>query len=281
MGQPHRGVAIVTGASSGLGRSLALELVHAGYSVAIVGRNEKALKLLATGLPENAQTRVKAIKADLTNDSEVSTLVARCEAALGKGPVDLLVNCAGYAVMGRAEDIPLEDYRRCWKVNFEATVSLCQQVLPAMRARKAGTIVNVSSGVARRALPYAAPYCSAKAALNSYTESLRVELMNSGVTLLLFSPGPVASNFHEATVHRGSTKIAFPPFHGKSANEVGKKLFEAIENRKDRVVLGGKASIAYHLNYWIPRITDRIVSRMYKIEDVSETPRLKQAGHSK
>jgi short-subunit dehydrogenase len=252
--------AIVTGASSGLGRALVLELLKEGYAVALVGRNEKKLKELAQ---EN--DKAKVVVADLTKEDDMRQLYPRCKSEL-RSPVNLLVNCAGMAVTGRIQDIPRDAYEYCWKVNYLSTVQLIQAALPDMIERNTGMIVNVSSGVGRRALPFASPYCSAKAALNSFTDSLRVEVSGTGIKILNFAPGPVESNFHDSQIHYGTTELHFPPFHGVDAGAVAHKLFQAIQSGRRRVVLGFRANIAHHMNYWSPGFTDRVVAKMYKVE---------------
>jgi short-subunit dehydrogenase len=260
-----KGNVILTGASSGIGRAAALEFAANGYQVAAVGRNEEALLSLKKEAKD--PSAIVVMVADLARDGDADSLVERCRMALGGSqPIATLVNCAGFAVTGRIEDIPMSDFDRCWKVNFTSAVSLCRQAIPHMRKAGQGLIVNVTSGVARRALPFASPYCSSKAALSSFTESLRVEVRPFGIDVQLFSPGPVATRFHEATVHHGTTDLHFPPFSGRPPAEIGKKLFHSIEARKERVVLGTKARVAHQLNFWSPWLTDKIVERMYKIE---------------
>jgi short-subunit dehydrogenase len=256
---------ILTGASSGIGRAAALEFAAHGYHVAAVGRNETELHRLKREATD--PSRITVVTADLSRDSEVEGLVDRCHSALGTSePFAVLVNCAGFAVTGRIEDIPMEAFERCWKVNFSSAVSLCRQIIPQMAKTGSGQIVNVTSGVARRALPFAAPYCSSKAAFSSFTESLRVEVRPFGIRVQLFSPGPVATGFHEATVHHGTADLHFPPFSGRPPAEIGKKLFQSVQQRKERVVLGTKARVAHQLNFWSPSLTDLIVERMYQIE---------------
>jgi short-subunit dehydrogenase len=271
--------AIVTGASSGLGRALSRLLARDGYELALVGRNEKALEALAQELRAANSKSVAVVKADLSKSDECEGLVEKCLNALGpKSPLTLLVNCAGYAVTGRTEDIPAEAIQKCWSVNFTAAVSLTQQaVLFFRRNNNEGLIVNVSSGVARRALPYYFPYCSAKAALNSFTESLRVELADTNIKVMLFSPGPVESGFHEAVVHYGENTLHQPPFHGRSAEAIAQLLLRAIHQRKERVVIGGKAALGYHLNYWAPRLADWLLGRMFKTSPTSSQPTAQRA----
>jgi uncharacterized protein len=260
--------ALVTGASSGVGKALATLLIRAGYELALVGRNEQKLKELVNGWERQQSERARIVKADLTIPVQFHNVVERCLMAMGGDtPFHLLVNCAGFAVTGRVEDIPASAMEACWNVNYFAPVSLAQQVLPSMRAERSGMIVNVSSGVARRALPYYSPYCSAKAALNSFTESLRVETSEAGITVILFSPGPVDSNFQKSTFHYGPTILHQPPQNGKKSEPIAELLFAAIQTKKQRVTLGTKAALGHHLNYWAPGLTDRIVSRFFKIEE--------------
>lgn len=260
--------AVLTGASSGLGGALAAQLLENGYEVAMVGRNDAGMRAIVDKLSPEAQARARIVTADLGNLKEVEGLIDRCQSAFGSpSPITHLINNAGFSVTGRIEDIPTEEYERCWRVNFLTPASLCRQVIPEMKKAKVGVISNVGSGVARRALPYVSPYCTAKAALHSFTESLRVELASTGITVMLFSPGPLLSNFHTAQVHCGKTKIISPPFDGKKSEDVAKKFFHAIEQRRERVTLGGRASLAHHLNYWAPRLTDRLLQRIYKLEE--------------
>lgn len=255
--------ALLTGASSGLGRALALKLAAEGYEVSVVGRNEKALQALVA--EKAAAGRIRYTLADLSKPTEAEGLVARALSAWPEQrPFTLLVNCAGFAVTGRVEDIPAEAWARSWQVNFYSAVALVQQVLPAMKQNRMGLICNVGSGVGRRAIPFTAPYCVAKAALHSFTESLRVEVAGSGICVQLFSPGPIASNFHQASEHYGKP-IYEPPFAGKSPEAIAEYAYHAIEARKERVVLGRKASLAHHLNYWAPRFTDKLLMRIFRI----------------
>jgi short-subunit dehydrogenase len=252
---------LLTGYSSGIGRALALELSHAGYILGLVGRSQDKFEALLSEIPSDAQKNTSWISADLANSEEVATVVERFQK-----PVDILINCAGVSVTGKIEDIPLSEFNRCWKVNFQAPVSLIQQVLPQMKQRRTGEIVNVSSGVAIRALPYIAPYASAKAALNSFTDSLRVEIASFGIRVLLFSPGPVASQFHENIKHYGEQHLASPRFHGEAAEKVAQILFKALQSNKNRVTLGTRAKLARHLQYWSPTNTDKILKRLYRLE---------------
>lgn len=243
--------ALVTGASSGIGRALLPLLSRAGYSLTTVGRT----------LSEDIGHKI--IAADLADPAQVAQIIDE------KMPLDLLVNCAGYGASGRFEDIPEEAYRRCWQVNFAAPVALVRHALPIMRKAGRGTIVNVTSGVGGRALPYISPYATAKAALNSFTDGLRLELKDTPIKVLLFSPGPVASGFQKAKQHFGATKLEFPPLNGRDPEWVAERLFRAIESGEERVQLGQKARLIEHLNYWSPKLVDKILANKFKLRATS------------
>jgi len=259
--------AVLTGASSGLGRALAVGLAGAGYRLALVGRNETALLGTLNLIAEQRREGVKIVLADLTKESDLKDLIERCCKEIeSEGALDLLVNNAGVSVSGRVEDIPLEIFDRIWQINFRSPVALVKQALPKMKNQKSAMIVNISSGVAKRAIPYEAPYCAAKAALEAFTESLRIEVASEGIGVLSFSPGPISSGFHAARAHYGKTRLVSPPFRGKEAVQIAQTLIHAIQQRKKRVTLGGRAKFAQHLNYWFPNLTDRLVARACRIE---------------
>ena len=259
-----RKCAIVTGASSGLGRVLVQELAKNGFELALIGRNKSALSDLAASL----RSKVAVVEADLAKPSDLIGLVERCRTALGgTEPFSHLVNCAGFAVTGKIEEIPTEAFERCWQVNFSSAVSLSQQVIPEMKRAKTGMIVNVGSGVGLRAIPFTAPYCTAKAALGSFSDSLRVEMAGTGIKVLHFSPGPVTSGFQTASEHYGAKPARVPTFHGQPAENIASKLFTAMVNEKERVVLGTRAMMAHHLNYWSPKLTDLILRKMFRTNE--------------
>ena len=247
--------ALLTGASSGIGRALAPLLSDAGFHVTLVGRDPLSLHtVLAPSRPFDV------LIADLKTLEKVRDLLKNLP------PFDLVVLCAGYGVSGRSQDIPLEAYQDSWNVNFFSPVSLIQQTLPAMVASNQGTIVAVTSGVGFRALPYIAPYATAKAALNSFIEGLRVELRQTNLNVLLFSPGPVNSGFQKAKQHHGDCSLDFPPLNGKEPEWVARKLFDAIQKGTERVQLGRNARLIQHLNYWSPKLVDWILAQKFKIK---------------
>lgn len=212
MSPPPSPVAIVTGSSTGIGRSTALLLARRGYRVFATVRlpaHEASLREAAAGLP------LDVLRGDLAEAAAPKALVA--EVLRRAGRVDLLVNNAGYALLGAVEDLPMEALRRQFEVNVFALVQMCREVLPTMRAQRSGSIVNVSSLAGRVSVPLMGAYCATKFAVEAFSDALRVEVKPFGVRVALVEPGLVATQFdHTAvTMSRGILQApsAFSPVY--------------------------------------------------------------------
>jgi NAD(P)-dependent dehydrogenase (short-subunit alcohol dehydrogenase family) len=185
-------VALVTGASSGIGRATALLLARSGYQVFATVRSdvgEESLRAAAGALP------VEIVRLDLADEEGVTRVVR--EVLRRAGRIDAVVNNAGFAQLGAVEDLPREVLRRQFEVNVFGAVQLCREVLPAMRAQRSGHIVNVSSLAGKVSIPLMGAYCASKFALEAFSDALRAEVKPGGVRVVLVEPGPVATRFNE------------------------------------------------------------------------------------
>ena len=181
-------VAIVTGASSGIGRATATLLANRGARVAILARSADALGAVAAPFGE----AMLAVTGDVADAASVDRLVAETEAKLG--PCDVLVNCAGMIEPSLLVDTSPERWERTFAVNVHAIHLTCRRVLPSMIARRRGAIVNVSSisGILGwEKFPGFVAYCASKAAVISLTEALAVEVKGHGIRVNAVSPGSV------------------------------------------------------------------------------------------
>lgn len=180
----RRSVAIVTGASTGIGRSIASHLAGKGALVWAVARSERHLEELA-----GEQPNVVPFVADLTDPAQRAALIAAV------GPVDILVNNAGIGWTGLVEGMPDEQVRQLFEVNVIAVIDLTRQVLPGMLERRRGHICNITSIGAWVSVPPVTVYCATKFAVQGFSEGLRRELRGRGVSVATVNPGPVATNF--------------------------------------------------------------------------------------
>ncbi len=188
-------VVIVTGASSGIGEATARRLAAGGARVVLFARRQDRLDALARELdPSGAQ--VLGVAGDITSDPDRRRLVDAARAKFGR--VDALVNNAGYGTRGPLETTPVDAIRRNYETNVFALVALTQLVLPEMRARGDGCIVNIGSVAGRIARPLSSIYDSTKHALEALTDGLRGELQPFGVRVSLIRPGYIVTEFVDA-----------------------------------------------------------------------------------
>ena len=181
---------VITGATAGIGRASAILLASKGHRVFAAGRSEDALAELG-----KSHDNITGVVMDVTDAQSVAAATARIHEALeGRAP-DVLVNNAGYALVGPLESIPDEDWERQYQTNVLGLVRVTRAFLPGMRERRRGRIVNVSSVAGRVTLPFFGPYNSTKHAVESISDSLRHELHPHGVSVVVIEPGAVKTRF--------------------------------------------------------------------------------------
>jgi short-subunit dehydrogenase len=196
-------VIIVTGASSGIGEAAARRLARGGAKVVISARRPDRLESLARELDPSG-ANVLAVAGDVTSDADRRKLV---EATLHKfGRIDGLVNNAGYGTRGPVEIAPVDIIRKNYETNVFSLIALTQLVLPAMRERGTGCIVNIGSVAGKIARPLSSIYDSTKHALEALTDGLRGELKPFGVRVTLIRPGFILTEFVEAA-NAASTEV--------------------------------------------------------------------------
>jgi short-subunit dehydrogenase len=180
---------IVTGASSGIGRALSVELAGRGARVTAAARRRDRLDELVREIRERFPSAPApvAVACDVSRPDDVSSLVGGVVER--QGDIDVLVNNAGVSVYGRADLTPLEEFRTVMAVNFLGAVSCIREALPFMLRRQSGLIVNVATTAALHGVPYLGAYGASKAALVSLSQSLRAELDGTGVRVMVVYPG--------------------------------------------------------------------------------------------
>jgi len=228
-----RPLALVTGASSGIGFELARQFVEHGFDVVITAEDDELAAAEAT-LAGNG-TKVRAVRADLSTWQGVETVWS---AVAGGRPLDAVALNAGVGFNGSfATDIPLEDDLKVIAINVTAPVHLAKRVLPGMVARGQGRVLITSSVAATMPGPFYATYAASKAFLQSFAEAIRFELKDSGVTVTALQPGPTDTEFFERA-RMQDTKVASSDKDDPA--EVAERGFEALMAGKDHVVVGGK-----------------------------------------
>ena len=180
---------LITGCSSGLGRALAQAALAQGASVAATARDPMSIQELVDAHPETAL----ALPLDVTDSGQITQAVRETQQRFGA--IDVLVNNAGYGYRAAVEEAGDTDVQALFATNFFGPVAMIKAVLPGMRARRHGTIVNVSSIGARRSPPGSGYYAATKAALEALTASLRKELEPLGIAAMIVEPGAFRTDF--------------------------------------------------------------------------------------
>ncbi len=192
---------MITGTSSGFGLALAQAVLAVGERVVATARRPETLKPLVTSAPDGAI----AVGLDVTKPAQIATAVETAVERFGR--IDVLVNNAGNGSVGAVEEIDVDELKALHDSMFIGPVRLTQAVLPAMRERGSGTIVQISSMGGQLAPPGFGAYCSAKFALEAISESLAAEVEPLGIRVLIVEPGAFRTEFGAGRMHRSKTII--------------------------------------------------------------------------
>ena len=264
----RRRVVLITGGSRGLGLVLARQAVAEGARVAICARDEAELArarqdLLLGG---GAEADVLALARDITNEAEVRTLVAEVENRLG--PVDVLINNAGIILGGPLDNMDARDYEESMAIHFWAPLYAMQAVLPSMRRRAAGRIVNISSLGGKVALPHMAPYSASKFALVGLSEGFRAELRQHGIAVTTVCPGLMRTGSPGHALVKGDQPKEFAWFSiadslpglTMSAEQAARQIWNACRRGDGEVILSLPAKLLAAFHGLLPGTTTDILS---------------------
>lgn len=221
---PAGSYALVTGASAGIGEAIARGLARRKVPQLLVARSEERLAALADELRVSSGVAVEAIALDLASEGAGEKLAAATEGA-GR-PVGLLVNNAGFGFYGPDEEQDLERKLRMLKLNVEFLVDLTHRLLPPMRERRGGYVLNVASTAAFLPVPYMALYAATKAFVLSYSQALHEELSGRGVVVTALCPGTTRTDFHRVAGLASGAKNPFPSLSAETVAEAGLRGLE-------------------------------------------------------
>lgn len=209
---------LITGASSGIGTATALKFAEEGYFVWGTIRNLARVQ----ELPEALKKAVHFIEMDVNDDRSVEEGVKKVLDEAGQ--IDILINNAGYGLYGSIEEMPLNMIRAQLETNFFGTMRLIQAVLPGMRERKSGTIVNMSSLAAHFVIPFQSFYSVSKFTIRALTEGLRQELRPFGVRVFAVEPGDIKTKFNDMTQFSSNEKSPYKYWSDKVWQTIDKNM---------------------------------------------------------
>ncbi|MFN8444937.1 MAG: SDR family NAD(P)-dependent oxidoreductase [Caldilineaceae bacterium] len=261
------GVALVTGAASGIGRSTALALAARGCHLALLDRNESGLKETAQ-LVQAQPIRISQHVVDLSNSAAIMTLP---EQVLSAHPrINILINNAGVALVGSFSELTLEEYRWLIEINFLAVVGMTKAFLPILLNQSQAQIVNLSSVFGIIAPPYQTAYAAAKFAVRGFSEALRHELVGSSVGVTVVHPGGVKTNIAlGARIAAAADQVAaaegakaFTQSLRLGPDRAAAQIVQAIEKRSQRLLIGNDARLIDSVQRLFPVSYWKIFSRL-------------------
>jgi dehydrogenase/reductase SDR family protein 7B len=250
----------ITGASSGIGAALAGAFSAAGASLLLSARRAASLEQVRDSLPHPENARVLPL--DLERAGDLAGCAAEAERRLGR--VDVFVNSAGISQRSLAKDTRIEVDRRLMEVNFFGPVALMKALLPAMRARRSGHIVAISSLVGKFGTPMRSGYAASKHALHGFLDSLRAEAAADRIAVTLVCPGYVRTEITlSALTGDGSPygRIDEVLAHGMPPDRCAAAILRAVSRRKREVLIGGKEVGAAYVARFFPGLFARVVRR--------------------
>jgi short-subunit dehydrogenase len=261
-----RKVVLLTGAGTGIGRSLARLLLREGARVVLTGRRLEKLKETLEGCP-NAE-RALCVAADVTRYKELRQLVQR--ALVHYGCIDVLINNAGAGYGGAITDVSPQEVEYLMKVDLVGPIWLTQLAVPHLRQQSEAAVVNVSSLAGLVGIPNQAFYCGAKHGLHGFSQALRRELLGTPIKVLTVYPGGVESELMSEAVKQKMAEENFRMFDMMKADRAAEIILDGIRREAASIfVTNGPERALCRLNQWMPGIVDRrMVSMRDKIRNI-------------
>jgi short-subunit dehydrogenase len=259
---PSEPSVLVTGASSGIGEATAYRFARDRGRLGLIARRGERLARVAARVRElGGVAKVEAL--DVSDESALKAAIGEIESA--HSGVDVLVNNAGFGLYAPLETVKRDDLERVFSVNTFGALSAIQAVLPGMRRRGRGLIVNVSSIVGKRALPMSGAYAATKYALQGLSDALRIELAGTGVEVSVICPGYTATEFGERVIDYGFARSQ-PRGGVMSAEDVAEAIFDCARHPRREIVLTGKGRLVVFLERFAPSLADFVIRRAVRVE---------------
>ncbi|MBK9290418.1 MAG: SDR family oxidoreductase [Bacteroidetes bacterium] len=251
-------VVLITGASSGIGKAMAVEAARRGARLAIMARNASALEETASRC-RKLGAEVLVFAGDVSQEADCKAFAEKSAETFGR--IDVLVNNAGISMRALFNDLDLSVIRKVMDINFWGTVYCTKYALPYLLESR-GTVAGISSIAGYKGLPGRTGYSASKFAMHGFLEALRIENLHRGLHVLIACPGFTASNIRNvALAADGSAQGESPRDEAKMmpAETVAVHVLDAIEKRRNSIVLTSQGKLTVWLNKFFPKLVDRLV----------------------
>ena len=255
--------AIITGASKGIGKEIAIELAKKKYDLFLVARSENLLSDLATKLSKEYSIKCNYVSADLTTDAGIEKVVTTFLAL--KSELEILINNAGYGLWGSFTDVSLSDTNSLIKININLPVNLTYKLIPELSKSKQAYILNIASTAAYQAVPRLSVYAACKSFMVVFSRGLSYELRKTSISVTCVSPGTTDTNFMDAAgmfsenIRKKAQKVSMTP--QKVAEFAVKSMFK----KKIEAIPGWLNKISVAMIPFSPKsLTEKIAAGIYE-----------------
>jgi len=249
---------LVTGASQGIGRSLALEGVKSGLKVLAAARNAELLAQLKTEADGLRKGSLETVAADVTSPGDRQAMVDAANRYFGG--LDILVNNAGIGATGHFAEATQDRLRRIFEVNVFGLTETTRALLPLLKKGKTPAIVNISSVAGVRGIPARSDYSASKFAVEGFSMALRNELAKDGVDVLMVCPGLTQTNFSQNMLEQKAL-LKMDHMRGMTSEEVARETLKSIRLGRDRVLLTRETRLIHLVTKFLPWLADRIAKK--------------------
>lgn len=259
-------VVIITGASSGIGKSLAFEFARRGANLVLGARQYATLCEIAESLHKQHGVKAIAVKCDVSIEDDCAQLVKQALTTFGK--IDILINNAGISMRALFNDVDMEVLKTLMDVNFWGMVYCTKHALPEILKTK-GSIVGVSSIAGYKGLPGRTGYSASKFAMNGFLDSLRVENLKTGVHVMTACPGFTASNIRNTALNKEGNQQGESSLDEQkmmTSDEVAKLIVDGVAHRSRTLIMTGQGKLTVALSKFIPAILDKLVYNVFAKE---------------
>lgn len=248
---------LITGASSGIGEALAIRAASRKHDLVLVARRQDRLNDLSSQLKSAHNIEVEILIADLTVKDQLSKVVAR----IGQGDIDVLINNAGFGSSGPFVELDIDNEINEIDLNINALVALTHSAVRAMKEKRHGTVVNISSVASYQPMAGNAVYGATKSFVTSFSHAIREELSESGVNVMVVCPGPTKTEFFERSRWSNATnKKSYPAIFWQTSQEVADQTFKGIDHHRGVVIPGVGNKLLAGISSSLPGSVTRKIS---------------------
>jgi short-subunit dehydrogenase len=248
---------LITGASQGIGRALAIEAVNRGLRVLVSARSTELLNTLAEEVRKGGKS-IEIVQADIATPEGREAMVQAAESKLGG--LDVLINNAGIGATGHFAESSPEALRQIIETNFFGTVETTRSFLPLLKEGKTPALVNISSILGKRAIPGRSLYSASKFALEGWTQAVRAEFVRFGIDVLTVNPGLTATNFSQNMLEK-KAHLSMDHMRGMTSEEVASAILNALARGKRTTNLTFQGKMLLFANRFLPGLVDRITKK--------------------